>query len=872
VRRAALLLLLASPPLLSEPTDAVLVVRFVGEEPEGTLGLSGPALLAPLTRSLGGWRELVLPGLPPGRYVLSLERAAGTTTTDLALGPQERLVVLVEGDKVTVEGTRVGRVIGGEDLRELPAGSTATALVETLDGPTIVDRVDDGGLSVGDPVHLEAHGSSSSDAAYAVGSADLTGGLGTGTPLVTLDRDAYESVGILETALPVEWGAGGPNLALRPRAGGPAWAGDVAGTVSPTESPSTASPPPIAQMLSLSEGSVSLGGPLVPERLTAFVHGSLSHIRSIEEGDSFSMPGERASLLARVSAEPGGSTGLVFTGAYESALRPFPGRDRFLDRDVLERDHGGFVSVEARTRGASSLLSLAASLSFGDRHPSGAVPAGAGSIDSVTDGPVAAALGASQGSETHWTVSARWDGSAGSGNRLTLGAEAGGSSATLSGVGSESPVGELVDGIPARAWVYGFPGTARPSLSRLALYAGDELRLGRLVLEGGLRFEHWSGGEEGSAVDWNRVLPRIQASYALHPGLRAFGSYGLYGRRLTLDTLLVGDPMGPQGTVYLWKDPNHNGVVDPGELGPLLSVVGPGSATPGTSSIAPGLLEPKTDEVVVGLDWRPGGSRIVLSGNRRRAADLLGLANVGVPASDYAVSYVEDPGSDFVGGTTVQQLPIYSRDPSSFGQDRYLLENAPGLTVLSEGVELEVTTPVTARFLLRISGAVYKASGTGVNPGYQVGENDPGILGQILVDPNAATFAYGRLFSDRAETLKVAGTFRAPWDLLFSGIARYQDGQPFARLVIAPGLPQGAEAVMAFARGLSRFHDLLTVDLRAEKTLRLGGVRPSVLVQVMNAFGSSGEIEEDVVTEPTYRRTTAVYSPREFLLGLRLAF
>ena len=51
----------------------------------------------------------------------------------------------------------------------------------------------------------------------------------------------------------------------------------------------------------------------------------------------------------------------------------------------------------------------------------------------------------------------------------------------------------------------------------------------------------------------------------------------------------------------------------------------------------------------------------------------------------------------------------------------------------------------------------------------------------------------GRLFGDRAFTGKLTTVYRFPSSLTLGAIARYQDGQPFARLLVVPGLNQGPE-------------------------------------------------------------------------------
>jgi len=148
-------------------------------------------------------------------------------------------------------------------------------------------------------------------------------------------------------------------------------------------------------------------------------------------------------------------------------------------------------------------------------------------------------------------------------------------------------------------------------------------------------------------------------------------------------------------------------------------------------------------------------------------------------------------------------------------------------------------------------------------------ENEPGVAGELFDQPNADTYARGRLFFDRAYTLKVAGLWR-PRDWSFGVVANYQDGQPFARVVIVPGLPQGAEAIPAIRRAEHRFTFTLTVDARIERTFRMGKSGLAVAVEAFNILDMKNEVEEDVASGPSFRRVTAIQPPRAVRIGLRL--
>src|SRR5262249_14388444 len=136
---------------------------------------------------------------------------------------------------------------------------------------------------------------------------------------------------------------------------------------------------------------------------------------------------------------------------------------------------------------------------------------------------------------------------------------------------------------------------------------------------------------------------------------------------------------------------------------------------------------------------------------------------------------------------------------ASFGRDRYVLTNQTSDTATYEALEISLRIE-TSRFVLFGGGTAGLASGPAANRGFGPLENDQAIVGELWSDPNAATFARGRLFTDRAFTGKLAAVIKMPSDVRLGLVARYQDGQPFARMLILT-LNQGVDAVRAFANG-----------------------------------------------------------------------
>jgi hypothetical protein len=121
--------------------------------------------------------------------------------------------------------------------------------------------------------------------------------------------------------------------------------------------------------------------------------------------------------------------------------------------------------------------------------------------------------------------------------------------------------------------------------------------------------------------------------------------------------------------------------------------------------------------------------------------------------------------------------------------------------------------------------------------------------------------------------MKVLGGYTAP--RIFSGafVARYQDGQPFARLILADDLTQGRDLVQTYGRGGQRFTYTVTLDARIAADWRFAGRRSAGLVlEAFNLLNMANEVEEDIVTGPAFRTITAVQPPRVIHVGVRVGF
>jgi hypothetical protein len=355
--------------------------------------------------------------------------------------------------------------------------------------------------------------------------------------------------------------------------------------------------------------------------------------------------------------------------------------------------------------------------------------------------------------------------------------------------------------------------------------------------------------------------------------LSAFGQYARYGHSLALRDLAYGDPTAATGTIYRWDAPVGTRTLQPDAIGPLVQRIGPGSGgDPQFSAIASGLRRPVMSELLLGFEARPGRNmfaRLVAIG--RREHHMIGVQDVGVPPSTYTTIGIFDPGVDLIGSSDDQTLIFYDRAPSTFGADRYLLTNPPEDETSFVGADVSFRVQTADAFLLAGMTAG-RSEALSANRGFGPLENDAGILGEVYINPNAHGHAQGRVFSERGYTIKVAGGRQLWRGFDFSMIARYQDGQHFARLVIMRDLNQGPEAVRAFRNGRTRFTFSMTVDGRLQKTFSAGSRRLTAYLEAYNMFNQALEVEEFSVTGAASRLPTAVQPPRVLQVGIRIPF
>jgi len=793
-------------------------------------------------------------------------------------------------NKEAIQVPPLGSTLTVNALNDLPSGGgNLFTLLDTVIPEVISDRIDGGGLNVGGAARVGAHGSSWTQTQFRLDGVDITGGDGSGAPLLLPGVVMWDRVDVATGLLPIDVNAAGVAVSLAARRPASTWTGAAEGRLSGPSPRTGAWPPPhapaIARLQSAASGSVFLSGPLVANRLGVLLAGTFNGASRYEREETTPVDATQGSLFTHLvftSSDAPDRQEVRVVGWLQRTTAPFENRFAFGQPSASERHlaaHGQLV-WEHRTRANDRDRTWSA---FGGytvrRRTLDLARASSIVINRIIDGPADALLYPGGGTDTHWSAGVRLNAPDSRGfsprpNAPVLGVEVSGTGVRMRPAFG-GRIGETINGLAARIWEFSDPNTpSQWNETTFAAYASQRVQVHpRLALDGGIRFERLRGSaQSASVVSWSDVLPRAGLRWQLTDvgRIAALAGYSRTAHRLPLVDLAWSDPSAPTGAVYRWNTSStvvHAPAAS--ERGPLVARVGPGAGTSANfSTIDPNLARPHMDGLTCGFEGRPVPDTVVrLMAIGRRESNLIGVVNTGVPESSYSVIPFSDPG--LFGDTQI--LPIFNRSPSTFGADRYVLTNPADHETTFIGAELTGQRE-TERLFLLFGLTAGRSEGLSAYRGFRATENDAGLLGDVFTNPNSRTFAQGRLFTERGYTIKLSTVYRFPHDVRFGFTARYQDGQHFSRLVVVPNLNQGAEIVRAFRNGRTRFTFTGTMDARLQKGFSSGTRRIAIVLEGYNILDMAYEIEEFQVSGAQSRVTTATQPPPSLHAGIRIEF
>jgi hypothetical protein len=758
----------------------------------------------------------------------------------------------------------------------LPTADSVFSLLETVQAEIVSTRISGGGLGFGAAPRLSVFGSSVTQTEYRIGDINVTDPAYGGTPLIIPELFLSQRVSAAAGLPSTELRTPGLSIGLDPKRAGTAWATTAEASTSFGDAlTATASgvAPPIARLTGWNRASVLSGGPIAGSRATVMLAAAWTQASQTERARVTSTDSEVASASAHLFVPAAGGDEFRALVALQRAIAP-TANAVFVDRQAGLDDASLHVqSTWAHDDPAGTPWRVFAGYTRRGRTPRSGL-AGAAAIERLRDGPPPQQL-IDTGERTDGRLSAGARASRTVGQAKAHHVEGGfdiEASRSSAQPGFGGIIGELVDALPARLWQISTPQlTSRRESTSISAFVSDRVPLGaRASFDAAVRFERLTASAEGSAqaIAWSTLLPRAAFRWKASDrrAVELFVGAAQSAYQLPLDVLAWGDPAAPSADLFRWNGPAASLAPQPSAR---LITVGPGRV----GRIDPDLRRPYSNDLVFGVESRPrSGVTLQIAGLCKWERRLLGVVDMGSPPAAYSFVNVSDPGLDLEHSTDDQTLHVASLIlPTSSYRVDDVLTNAPDRSARRLGAKLtaEVTND---RLYMLFGAAAFIAEGVAASRGFDSSENDQGVTGEYALDPNAGIYARGRLFGDRAFTGKLTTVYRFASDVSVGAIARYQDGQPFARLVVVPGLNQGPDIVRAHANGGSRFTFTATLDLRVQKEFTSGARRVAVFADAYNLLNLAEEVDERVVTGPAFRTPTALQPPRAVRIGARVVF
>ncbi len=899
---------------LALASAGILFGRITDEKKGGLAGVhvvleneNGSSRITTTSSPTGSFR---LTGIPPGRVALFLEIDGNKLRfEDLVTFDPERVLYLEisvtsqPGGKVrihlkeqadlTERSTRT--TIDSLQLDSLPSAENVWSVIENQDFSATTNRVDVGGMWADEPALWSSRGGVSwTQTSYLLNGMDVTAPYWRGKPLFYPDISSLGFTQLANARLPVSWLSPGGGLNLLPKEGGSqtrfqlatSWSGSwmKASNISPRlEAEGLLESHRLNSFWKMS-GQAS--GALMRGRLLFFA--SLYDLRLDRDLAEFDSPDKASVTSASINiTHPTEKGSLTFFWTGQLVRQPSFGAGRnvpfsaTLDRkqvfNVLQ------IIWKMRFKPWHS-FELGASFSRGnldDRFQSGeAKPHGQEIFTGLPSG-----LAASAGRDDQSTQVLLGRGqllvekSGPSLHRLSYGF----SLRRVSSASRRTSFGNLhlhfFNGQPLEVVFFDGAEDHKERALDFSLFAEETIFWQNLFsLSLGFHLCSTRGWmpalTEGGKIKWLSLSPRLSFSFPLTRKKSSWlkVSAARYFFSLPLFYLSYGHPGAAGGLVYAWEDRNRDGEFSAGEQGELRRREGPRF-----SLIDPGLKRPYVDEYAVSYSIFFGKNfYFSLAGFYRETRQLVETVNTGVPLTAYTPLQIYDPGDDTIPGTHDDlYLTVYNQKKETLGQDFYILTNAEDKKRVSRyrGLDLTVAKKFSHRYVFFFSFTATEAIGT-TSPGNTEWENDDGIVGRLYDDPNASLSSRGRLRFDRAYTARLGLSFPLGKGLGVAVLAKYYDGQPFARKIIVEGMNQGPFYVQAFYRGQARYEFNMTVDLRLEKALTWAKSRARIIIDGFNIFNFALATAENEWTGPHFPRrfATEVQSPRHIRLGFIYEF
>ena len=461
------------------------------------------------------------------------------------------------------------------------------------------------------------------------------------------------------------------------------------------------------------------------------------------------------------------------------------------------------------------------------------------------------------------------------------------------------------------------------------LFVQDNLAVGGLTLNAGLRYDrqggenlastaranpvvpdllpavHYAGGDAG--FTWNSLTPRVGLTYALGSERKTLlrASYSRFADQLATGTAGILNPMLGQSYRYFLTT-NHGGpTLEPGEIGRQLGFSGnlnPITLQPlQSNAVDPDLKAPLTDELLLGVEHGLRPDFVVgLNLSYRKFTDILEAERLVFDSDDpFAAANLGSVGrphqrGDYEEHTATQVGPdgrtytvhYFELRPGVTTRNGFLLENGDREQEF-KGASLTFNKRLSHRWMMR--GNVSWQDWTWQIPDSE--NEDPtdtvagGIVNgtDVLQGSGNASGAKGNVYISSRWSYSVNGLYQIapdkPWAFNVAASLSGRQGYPtryvdrIVRETISDGAGLGVDVPLNPDANAFRYPDVHVVDLRAEKELAFSNFGLTLGVDLFNALNESYALQrQGVLGRDNSDHVLEILSPRVFRLGARFSF
>jgi hypothetical protein len=230
---------------------------------------------------------------------------------------------------------------------------------------------------------------------------------------------------------------------------------------------------------------------------------------------------------------------------------------------------------------------------------------------------------------------------------------------------------------------------------------------------------------------------------------------------------------------------------------------------------------------------------------------------------------IEDPGPDAVKGTPDDGPPIQVFDlPGDLvDQAQIIVRNLP----YAETDHL--TWEAVARRRFSGNWSMFVSVAHTWNRDHASGYfGQPVRANEFPLTPNDFIHTDGRgRHRYRDWSIRILGTWEAPWKMRITPFLRHQSGQAFGRTLLTPRLNYGNIRVLAEPVGSRRQDHLTVVDVKVDKTIQVAGAtRLRPFVEVFNALNTNAAQNIRWDTGANFLSPIVIVPPRIARVGISL--